>query len=286
MAEITPTRIGELLKFVFAHLRSHPEGLSAMDILSHIQEAARLTDFESGYPVATPGIPRYETIIRLASISLVRVGWLEKNATGRWFITEVGWKASQQFPEPGEFYNESARLYKEFCKKRRGRSTAFLAVEDAREDSWDQICDFLQELEPSNFKIMVCELLRAMGYAVIWITPPEESGLIDLVAHSDSSGSSLPRLIVQVKHKGQALTVEGLKSFTSVLNPNDIGLLVSSGGFTKEVETLASTLIERTISLVDLKGFYDLWVKHYGQISPEGRARLPLESVYFLSPFD
>jgi restriction system protein len=36
------------------------------------------------------------------------------------------------------------------------------------------------------------------------------------------------------------------------------------------------------LTLLDLQGFYDLWIKHYGQLSQEAHRRLPLKAVYFL----
>lgn len=287
MADITPHRIGELLRIIFELLWYHPEGLPARDILVHVQKAAPPTEYESGYPLSTPGISRFETIIRLATASLVRVGWLIKNNKGRWYITDEGRQACKQFADAGEFYKESVRLYNEYSERKRGRPTTFLALEEAKEKSWEQIREYLLGLKPFEFKIMVGELLRALGYYVVWITPPEKDrGLIDIVACSDPLRVSRPRLIVQVKHKGQAATVEGLMAFLSILSPNDIGLFISSGGFTTEAREEALPQNGRTFALIDLESFFDLWVKHYEQLALEGRLRLPLESVNFLSSLE
>ena len=53
-----------------------------------------------------------------------------------------------------------------------------------------------------------------MGYHVAWIAPPEKDhGQIDMVAYTDPLGASGPRILVQIKHKGQPTTMEGMKSF-------------------------------------------------------------------------
>ena len=87
MADITPQRIGEFLRIVFDLLWNRPEGLPAVDVLAQIPHATSLTEYERGYFPSAPNTPRYEKVIRLATIPLVKAGWLVKNK-GRWFITE------------------------------------------------------------------------------------------------------------------------------------------------------------------------------------------------------
>ncbi|MBI3099376.1 MAG: hypothetical protein HYY93_14215 [Planctomycetes bacterium] len=63
----------------------------------------------------------------------------------------------------------------------------------------------------------------------------------------------------------------------------DTGLVVSSGGFTSEVqrETRNST---KHIETMDLERLIDLWQQHYDRIPESGRAMLPLVRVRFLAP--
>ena len=130
---------------------------------------------------------------------------------------------------------------------------------------------------------MIADLLEAMGYFVVWIAPPEKDhGQIDMVAYADPLGVKGSRILIQVKHKGQALTLEGLKSFLSVLSTNDYGVLISSGGFTYEVaEEIRNEALQRT-TLLDLENFFDLWVKYYEELSQEAKNRFPLKKIYFL----
>ena len=287
MAEITPHRIGELLKIVFELLWHHPEGLASKEILAQIPKLIHLTEYEHGAFPSSPNIPRYETVIRLATIPLVKAGWLEKNNKGRWYITNDGRQACRQYNDAGEFYKEAARLYSEYFERMRGRPTIFLTLEDAKERSWEQIQEFLLGLRQFEFKILVGDLLHAMGYHVAWLVSSERfHGKIDYVAYIDPLGIKQPRIVVQVKHKGQATTVEGVKDFLSILEDGDFGLLVSTGGYTNEAREEARKYTDRKFTLVDLDGFYELWVEHYEKLTPERRSRLPLEPVYFLTPFE
>ena len=43
---------------------------------------------------------------------------------------------------------------------------------------------------------------------------------------------------------------------------------------------------KRKITLIDLDSLIDLSIKHYSNISQEGRQKLPLKPVYFPAPSD
>ena len=81
MPEITLSRIGALLRGVLELLWNKPEGMIASEILAFLPELTPLTEYEKGYPPST-NIPRYERIVRLATIPLVQAGWLVKNNKG------------------------------------------------------------------------------------------------------------------------------------------------------------------------------------------------------------
>ena len=63
----------------------------------------------------------------------------------------------------------------------------------------------------------------------------------------------------------------------------DIGLIVSSGGFTADAERelRAST---RHIETMDQNRLISLWQEHYDRLSDSGKALLPLRPVFFLAP--
>ncbi len=286
MAEITPGRIGEFLRIVFDLLWNKPEGMPSAEIFLQIPQATPLSEYERGFFPAAPNSPRYEKIIRLATIPLVRAGWLVKDK-GRWYVTDDGREACRKFTAAEEFYAEATRLYREYYEWRGGRPAIALTVEEAEEKAWEQIQKYLQEMKPFDFLNCIADLLRAMKYHVSWIAPPgKERGAIDMVVFSDALGISVPRIIVQVKHRGQATTAEGLRAFISVLNQEDFGLYISSGGFTTDAKDLARLQERHKITIMDLEAFYDLWLEHYEELPPQARQRLPLKPIHFLSPGD
>ena len=295
MAEITRRRTGEFLRIVFDMLWDKPEGLPAKEILDAIPNSIQLSEYEAGYYPSTPTSTRFEKIVRFATIDLVKAGWLVKSK-GRWFITEEGRQAYKKYKDPEEFYKEAVRLYhvwKRSRPKKEGLVTdeeevqkISLTVEEAEEKAWEQIQQFLQIMNPYEFQELVADLLRAMDYHVSWIAPPGKDRGIDIIAYTDPLGASVPRIKVQVKHRDQPTSVEGLRAFMSVLGTDDIGLFVSSGGFTSDARDEARTQERRKVTLLDLENLYDLWVEHYEKLSQEARQRFPLKPIHFLAPVE
>lgn len=280
MAEVSVTRVGELLRSVLELLWSKPEGLPAQDILAYIPQIVQLSDYEKGYAPPT-NIPRYERMVRLATIPMVQAGWLIKNDKGRWFITEEGRQACKRFPNAQELYKAALDQF-EIVKS--GAPSYAMTVEEAEEKAWGQIQKYLQSTRRSAFQTMVADLMKAMGYYVAWMAPPEKDrGRIDIVAYTDPLGAKGPRILTQLQHKGQPVTMEGLKAFLSAMSDGDYGLLISTGGFTYEATEAMRKENFKRVTLLDLENFFDLWVRYYDQLSEEARSRFPLTKIYFLS---
>jgi restriction system protein len=283
MADITLNRIGELLRSVLELLWRKPDGMPARELLAILPEITSLTEYERGYS-STTNAPRYERMVRLATIPLVKAGWLVKTNKGRWFITAEGRQAARRYSNARELYREALRLFEE---SRQNLPVYAMAAEEAEESSWEQIHKFLLETRRAEFRSLVADLVRAMGYHVAWIAPPEKDhGQIDLVANTDPIGTRGPRIIVQVKHKGQPVTMEGVNAFLSLLGSNDYGLFISSGGFTSEVMNEIRTDPTQRTTLLDIENFFDLWIEHYDKLSQEAKQRFPLKKIYFLYGLD
>ncbi len=283
MADVTLNRIGELLRSVLELLWNKPEGMPAREILAFLPEITQLTEYEKGY--APPSnTPRYERIVRLATIPLEKTGWLVKSNKGRWYLTDDGRDACRRYPNARELYKEALRLFE---VSRQGSPSYALAVEEAEEKAWEQIHKYLLETRRNEFRTLVADLLRAMGYHVSWVAPPEKDhGQIDLIAHTDPLGARVPRILVQVKHKGQPITSEGLAAFLSLLGANDYGLFISSGGFTTDVTDDIQADPAQKTTLLDLENFFDLWIEYYDKLSSEAIHRFPLKKIYFLHGAD
>lgn len=297
MAETTPRRRGELVRAVFKVLLDHPDGLASRDVLRQVEEDIELTDFEQSDFESSPGVRRFEFHVRFATIKAVKAGWLVKRK-GEWSLTDEGREAYHTYTDPEKFEREAHRLYRQWRAERKdaagdeeddedeGESTPHVAIETAEEDAWREVQEYLLGMPPYDFQELVGALLRAMGYHVAWIAPPGKDGGIDIVAHTDPLGTRVPRIKVQVKRRQDKVAVDGLRSFMAVLSDQDVGIFVSTGGFTKDAEAEARQQEKRQLTLVDLQRLFDLWVEHYDEIDAADKVLLPLKPVYYLAATD
>jgi len=292
MAEINSHRSGQFLQIIFKLLPNKPDGLPAKDILLTIPDQIKLSEFETGYYPSTPNSQRFEKIVRFATIGAVKAGWLVKNK-GRWFITNEGTQAYKEFSDPEKLYKEASRLYNIWKKSRPiedgiddggeiEEPQIRMTLEEVEELAKEQIQSILEALNPYEFQDLVANLLTAMGYFIYWIAPPGKDGGIDIIAYNDPLGANGPRVKVQVKHRiNTSIPVEQLRAFMSVIGSDEIGIFVSSGGFTSNVWDESRSQDKRKITLIDLDSFVELWIKYYPKLTQEGRQTLPLKPVYF-----
>lgn len=280
MSNITIKRAGELLRSIFEILWDKPDGLTAREVLSRIPRAAQLTEDELR-PSPNTNTPRYEKIARIATIPIAQAGWLAKDEKGLWRITQDGYDACSRFASAQDFYQEALRLYNE---RRREIPENAITLEIAQESAWMQIKKHLHSLSPNALQTMLAELLRVMGYYPAWTAPPEKQrGKINLIAHTDPIGAKGQRIVAQIIHKGQAVTFEGIKSFASILGPNDFGMIVSMGGFTNEATQELSLNNFQKITALDAVSFFNLWETYYSELSEGTHRFLPLKAVNFLA---
>ncbi|OYU42370.1 MAG: restriction endonuclease [Burkholderiales bacterium PBB4] len=302
MAEITRRRTGEFLRELFSILMAAPEGMRASEALQELASRFTLTPFEAAnYP---SGSRRFEKIVRFATVDCVKAGWLLKDK-GVWSITDAGQSAHADLTDPEAFYKRACKLYAEWkaaqpdaesipsavstaagvVEEIEGNAkAASVTFEEAEEQAWAEVSQYLRAMNPYDFQDLVADLLRAMSYHVTWVSPPGKDGGVDILAWPDALGTRPPRIKVQVKRQQQAVSVDGLRSFMAVLGDEDVGLFVCTGGFTKDAETEARTQEKRRVTLIGLEKLFDLWDEHYEQLTDRARRRLPLRSIRFLAP--
>jgi len=286
-------RTGELLRVLFEVLSKYPEGLQAREALDVVAGQVSLSEYEAG--TYDDGSPRFDKILRFATVDCVKAGWLVKQK-GRWRLTDEGRSAHARFADPEAFYREAVRLYNVWRKTQpeaevntadeqaeSGKETT-VTFEQAEEQAWAEIQAHLRNMLPFEFQELVASLLRAMGYYVSWVAPPGKDGGIDILAWGDPLGTRPPRIKVQVKRYSDNVRVDGLRSFMAVLGDDDVGLFVTTSGFSRDAEEEARTQEKRKVTLVDLERLVDLWVEHYSKLDEVARRRFPLQPIWFLAP--
>ena len=286
MTDITVNRISEILRLVFDLLWFEPQGLYVSEIMRYIQSTVPLSEYETGYYPYAPYSPRYEVVIRVGTIPLVRAGWLEKTRNGRWFITEAGREACKRYNNAADFFEESVRLFVQWKASENNRLVQIGAnpYNFAVENSWEQIRQYIDNMDMRDLREMVSVLLKAMGCTIAWSGPVgEDNELIDLICYMDPLGLNNARIVVHVANKSKVSTRDGLSVFMNVLKPNDVGLYISLGGATNDLNQFAMTQTQNRIRLIDLETFVDMWVEHQSKIDHDSRIKFPLKPVYFLA---
>ncbi|PHI19218.1 restriction endonuclease [Lewinellaceae bacterium SD302] len=158
---------------------------------------------------------------------------------------------------------------------------------DLVQQAEDDIVRYLNRtLDGHDFADLVTELLEVQGYVSQSSTPGADGG-VDILAGSGPLGFQEPRICAQVKFTSQTIDVKVLRELQGVMRRTkaEHGLLVSWGGFKQSVlkEARDEHFYIRLWSQQDvLVQIY----RHYGQLSEEWRARIPLRRIWALVPED
>jgi restriction system protein len=289
---ITRERTGQILQELFKVLLSKPDGIQARDAIEAVASKLQLTDHEKGEYES--GARRFDKILRFATVDAVKAGWMLKNK-GIWSITEQGKEALQNFRDPEDFYREATRLYRQWRLSNpvaededRDESTpevaARITFEEAEEQAWKEIRAYLDAMDPFDLQDMVAALLQAMGYHITWIAPRGKDGGIDILAWNDPLGTKPPRIKVQVKRRKDNIPIEELRSFISLINEDDVGIFVTTGGFTRDAEEYARNQERRKITLIDSEKLVELWTEYGEKLESDTWEFLPLSPIFFLTP--
>lgn len=147
----------------------------------------------------------------------------------------------------------------------------------------DEIEQAVAAMSAFQFQDLVAALLRGMGYYTPVIAKPGPDGGTDVLAYRDPLGAHPPHIRVQVKHRGSKATRAEIAALKGIIHRNrDIGIFVSSGGFSPEAEREAKSS-DIHVEVIGLERFISLWMENYEKLPEEDRARLRLKKVYLLA---
>lgn len=152
----------------------------------------------------------------------------------------------------------------------------FAAIED---QAIERIKDRLLALDWDDMQEMVAALLRALGYRTI-VSPSGPDRGKDIVASRDGFGFEAPRIVVEVKHRRGPMGAPEIRAFLGGRHPEDRGLYVSTGGFTREAHFEAERASNVT-HLMTLDGLARALIANYEKVDSRGRSLLPLTRIYW-----
>lgn len=132
------------------------------------------------------------------------------------------------------------------------------------------IWDDMQEL--------VAGLLRSLGYKTRVSEAGPDRGK-DIVASPDGFGFESPRIVVEVKHRKGAMGAPDVRSFLGGRHPQDKGLYVSTGGFTREARYEAERA-NIPLALMDLDDLVKTLLEQYEKLDLATQQLIPLKRIY------
>lgn len=151
--------------------------------------------------------------------------------------------------------------------------------EEIAELALERTKDRLRNLGWEDMQEAVAALLRSLGYRTV-ISPIGSDRGKDIVASRDGFGFERPRIVVEVKHRREAMGAPEIRSFVGGRHPDDRGLYVSTGGFTREAQYEAERASTVT-HLMTLDGLARALIENYERLDERGRALLPMTRIYW-----
>ena len=294
--KIGKERTGEYIHTALSILRDNDGQLPSRQVIIEVGKKINPSQYELER-FEKSGYIRWESILHFYSIDASKAGWLRKKG-GVWYLTPEGEEALNL--SPLQFYNSARDAYKLWKKGEDeerhvggDKDENDIELDNSRVSTFGQteglarqeIRDFIKSLDPYAFQDLVAALLRGMGYYTPFIAPRGRDGGVDIIAYQDPLGTREPRIKIQVKHRNQKTAPAEIRELAGVLKDGEIGLFVSSGGFTSE-SIKALNIGNRHMEKIDLDAFIDLWENNYENLDEEDKSLLPLRSIMFLAPND
>ena len=137
-----------------------------------------------------------------------------------------------------------------------------------------------------DFTRLVAAVLETQGYRTR-VSPPGKDRGVDIVAGSGRLGLESPRVTVQVKSGKQIVDQPVLQALIGSVQDTqaDHGLIVSWGGFTRDVESRRNELFFR-VRLWGRQELVDNLLAVYDDLPEEISTKLPLQRIWTLVPED
>ena len=292
--ELSPSRFlaSKVIYAAFQILKDHGNEMQMRDLMVEVEKKVDLNEWEKER-YEKSGYIRWQSILHFFSIDCVKAEFLIKKK-GTWYLTPEGEEAiSLGRVKLLETITIAYRKWKseqpedtEDAEADTDEATTSMAFEEIEQIAMDGLEKFIQKKNAYEFQDLVAALLRAMGYYTPFVAPRGKDGGIDVIAYQDPLGTESPRIQVQIKHRETSANVQEIRQLMGLLQKaGDVGIFVSSGGFTSDAKSAARTS-HIHIELIDLARFISLWQDFYNKMSDEDKSLLPLTPIYFLAKGD
>jgi restriction system protein len=263
------------------------------EVLSEVEKRVTLDDWAKA-TYEKSGYIRWQSILHFFSIDCIKAGYLVKKK-GVWYLTPEG-ENSLKLGEVA-LLNAATAAYREWRSEIQpndvvedqdesdeGQQGQEATIHEIEQLAIEGLKKQISHKNPYEFQELAAALLRGMGYYTPFVAPKGKDGGVDVIAYRDPLGTVTPRIKVQIKHREASATVQEIRQLMGLLQKDgDVGMFVSSGGFTPDAKTTARSSHVH-VELVDQDRFITLWQEFYPKLADEDKALLPLMSIYFYAP--
>ena len=272
----------------FEILKENGGELNGREVINQVEQRVDLDEWaKTKYEKS--GYIRWQSILHFYSIDCVKAGFLIKKK-GTWYLTREGEEAMKLGADG--LLTAAQKAYRKWRKEKELEEDVDGSPDKEQEatiDEMEQVAieglkSFIKSKNPYEFQDLAAALLRGMGYYTPFVAPSGKDGGVDIIAYRDPLGTVSPRIKVQIKHREQPASVHEIRQLMGLLQKDgDVGIFISSGGFTSDSKTTARSSHVH-VELIDLSRFIELWQEFYHKLSDEDKALMPLIPIYFYSP--
>lgn len=292
--KLSPSR-GLAAKVIFAALQILKEKggeAPGRTVLAEVGKRVPLDDW-ARETYEKSGYIRWHSILHFFSIDCIKAGYLVKKK-GVWYLTPEG-EHALKLGDVG-LLNAATAAYRKWRDEnqpaeskeeevpeagQRGQEATIQGIEQV---AIEGLKNQINQKNPYEFQELVAALLRGMGYYTPFVAPQGKDGGVDVIAYRDPLGTVSPRIKVQIKHRESTASVQEVRQLMGLLQKDgDVGMFVSSGGFTPDAKSTARGSHVH-VELIDLDRFISLWQEFYPKLTDEDKSVLPLVPIYFYAP--
>jgi len=279
----------DLIHAAMRILRDNGREMPIRELMARVEKDVDLSEWAKERFVKSNYI-RWESILHFYSIDCVKAGYLVKKK-GVWYLTPEGDEAIKL--GPANLLDSATRAYRKWRAEQANDATTetadiaaeetSMAFEEVEQVAMSGLEGYINDQNAYEFQDLVAALLRGMGYYTPFVAPRGKDGGVDVLAYRDPLGTQSPRIQVQIKHRGAAASVQEIRQLMGLLQKEgDVGIFVSTGGFTPDAKTTARGSHVH-VELIDLSRFIALWQEFYDKLTDEDKSLMPLTPIYFLA---
>jgi len=149
--------------------------------------------------------------------------------------------------------------------------------EELRSRTGELIRAKIAQLDGYETQDLFAGILRSMGYYT-HVAPEGKDGGVDIIASKDALGVEMPIIKVQVKARpNSSSNPSDVRELAGLVNPDERGIFVSTGGFTRDAKTDGRLT---RVSLIGMDRLVELLLDNYERLDQDTKSLVPLRRVY------